>query len=95
MSFNESIVKEAALTWFGNLGYAVGQGQQRAPDESAAERDSFGEVVQFRFARTLIRPLPAGKEKREAILAAAPAIPEAARATIRNYRIVRFERSTP
>jgi len=43
----------------------------------------------------ITRPLPAGAEKREAILAADPAIPEAARATIRNYRIVRFERSTP
>ena len=46
-------------------------------------------------AATLIRPLPAVEEKREAILAADPAIAEAARATIRNYRIVRFERSTP
>jgi len=95
MSLNESIVKDAALTWFGKLGYAVGRGQQHAPDEPAAGRGSFGDVVQFRFARTLIRPHPAGEEKRKAIRRLTPAIPEAARATIRNYRIVRFERSTP
>jgi len=95
MSLNESIVKDAALTWFGKLGYAVGRGQQHAPDEPAAGRGSFGDVVQFRFSRTLIRPLPAGEEKREAILAADPGIPEAARATIRDYRIVRCERRTP
>jgi len=51
--------------------------------------------VQFRFARTLTRPLPAGDEKREAILATNPAIPEEAPTAIRDFRIVRFERSTP
>jgi len=111
MSLNESIVEDAALilpaaTLTRPLQTGeerelvpqlreVGHGPQYAPDELAAERDSFGEGVQFRFAQTLIRPLPAGAEKREAILAADPATPEAARATIRNYRIVRFERSTP
>ncbi len=45
MSLNESIVEDAALEWFGELGYAVGHGPQLAPGEPAAERDSFGEVV--------------------------------------------------
>ena len=44
-ALNESIVEDAALTWFGELGYAVGHGPQLAPGEPAAERDSFGEVV--------------------------------------------------
>ncbi len=45
MSLTESIVEDAALTWFGELGYAIGHGPQLAPGEPAAERDSFGEVV--------------------------------------------------
>ena len=40
MSLNESIVEEAALEWFGELGYAVGHGPQLAPGEPAAERGS-------------------------------------------------------
>lgn len=38
MSLNESIVKDAALTWFGELGHAVGHGPQMAQGEPAAER---------------------------------------------------------
>jgi len=38
-------VEEAALTWFGELGYTIGHGPHIAPDELAAERDSFGDVV--------------------------------------------------
>ena len=45
MSLNESIVEDAALEWFGELGYAVGHGPHLAPGEPAAERDSFSEVV--------------------------------------------------
>ncbi len=45
MSLNESIVEDAALEWFGELGYAVGHGPQMAPDELAAERASFADVV--------------------------------------------------
>jgi type I restriction enzyme R subunit len=66
MSLTESIVEEAALTWFGEMGYAVGNGPQTAPGEPAAERDSFGEVV---LAGRL----------REALLRINPAIPEDAR----------------
>ncbi len=45
MSLTESIVEDAALTWFGELGYAIAQGPQIAPGEQAAERDAFGDVV--------------------------------------------------
>ena len=45
MSLNESIVEDAALEWFGELGYAVGHGPHLAPGEPAAERASFSEVV--------------------------------------------------
>ena len=45
MSLNESTVELAALEWFGALGYAVGHGPHLAPDEPAAERNGFGDVV--------------------------------------------------
>lgn len=38
MRLNESIVDAAAMTWFRELGYAVGDGPQLAPDEQKAER---------------------------------------------------------
>jgi len=41
MSLNESIVEDAALTWFGYLGYAIGHGPHMAPGEPAAN-DVFG-----------------------------------------------------
>ena len=57
-NINESIIEDAALTWFGELGYAVRHGPQIAPGEAAAvKRDSLGEVVQARFARAAIRRL--------------------------------------
>ena len=77
MSLNESIVEDAALEWFGELGYAVGHGPHLAPGEPAAERQSFGEVVLVGRLREAIRRLN-------------PAIPEEARATIRQFRRVRI-----
>ncbi|MEN9283146.1 MAG: hypothetical protein RLZZ179_639 [Verrucomicrobiota bacterium] len=97
MSLNESIVEDAALEWFGELGYAVGHGAAfaglrrakppLAPVKPAAEwepersgdsrRQSFGEVV-------LVGRL------REAIRLLNPAIPEGARATVRQYRRVQI-----
>lgn len=41
----ESIVEDAALTWFEELGYAIAPGPRTAPGEMFAERASFGEVV--------------------------------------------------
>ncbi len=66
VSLNESIVEDAALEWFGELGYKVGHGPHLAPGEPAAERDSFSEVVLVGRLREAIRRLN-------------PAIPEEAR----------------
>jgi type I restriction enzyme R subunit len=57
MSLNESIVEDAALEWFGEFGYAVGHGPHLAPDEPAAERVSFSEVVLVERLRRAIRRL--------------------------------------
>jgi len=66
VSLNESIVEDAALEWFAELGYSIGHGPHMAPGEPAAERDSFGEVV-------LVERL------RDAIQRLNPAIPDEAR----------------
>ena len=89
MSLNESIVEDAALEWFGELGYAVGHGPHLAPGEPAAEREpersgdsrrqSFSEVVPVERLREAIRRLN-------------PVIPEEARATVKRYLQVRRER---
>jgi len=60
MSLNESIVEDAARTWFGEPGYAVGHGPQLAPSEPAAERDGFGKVVLAGRLREAIRRLKPG-----------------------------------
>ena len=65
-ALNESTVEDAALTWFGELGYAVGHGPQIAPGEAAAERDSFAEVVLVGRLRAALRRIN-------------PAIPDEAR----------------
>ena len=72
MALDESIVEDAALEWFGELGYAVGHGPHLAPGEPAAERQSFGEVVLVGRLREAIRRLN-------------PAIPEKASATHREF----------
>ncbi|WP_310570269.1 type I restriction endonuclease subunit R [Gemmatimonas sp.] len=66
MTLNEAIVEEAALAWFGELGYAIGHGPHIAPGEPAAERDGFTDVV-------LVQRL------RDAIARLNPAIPADAR----------------
>lgn len=43
--FTESVVEDAALEWFGNLGYRVVHGPEIAPGEPAAERASYEQVV--------------------------------------------------
>lgn len=57
MPLNESIVEDAALESFGELGYAVGHGPHLAPGEPAAERDSFSEVVLVGRLREAMRRL--------------------------------------
>jgi type I restriction enzyme, R subunit len=42
---NENTVEDAALSWFGELGYSIAHGEQIAPDEPGAERESYGDVV--------------------------------------------------
>lgn len=43
--FTESTVEEAVLEWADGLAYAVLYGPEIAPEEPAAERESFGEVL--------------------------------------------------
>ena len=57
MTLNESHVENAALEWFGEMGYEVGHGPQLAPSEPAAERDSFGTVILVERLRDAIRHL--------------------------------------
>ena len=71
MSLNEFIVEDAALEWFGELGFAAGHGPQLAPGEPAAERDAFSEVVLVGRLREAIRRLN-------------PAIPSRTLATLRD-----------
>jgi type I restriction enzyme, R subunit len=47
-SLSESGVEEAALSWFGELGYAVAHAPHLAPGEIATERKSFADVVLVR-----------------------------------------------
>lgn len=44
-TLNESIIEDAALTWFREIGYFVGCGPQLAPGEPMSERESFGDVI--------------------------------------------------
>ena len=66
MPLNESTVEDAALEWFGALGYAVAHGPHLAPGEIESERDSFSEVVLVARLRAAIQRLN-------------PAIPDEAR----------------
>ena len=43
--FTESVVEDAALDYFRELGYAVAFGPEIAPEEPGAERASFGDVI--------------------------------------------------
>jgi type I restriction enzyme, R subunit len=57
MTFNESIVEDAALGWFEQLGYAIGHGPHIAPGEPASERGGFGDVVLVGRLRDAIQRL--------------------------------------
>ena len=57
MTLTESIVEDAALTWFGELGYAVGHGPQMAPGETAAERVTSGAFVVAGASHAALRQL--------------------------------------
>jgi len=57
MTFNESTVEEAALSWFLELGYTVIHGVDIAPGEPQAERDSYTDVVLLRRLQDAVRRL--------------------------------------
>jgi len=44
-AFSESTVEQAALAWLESTGWSVRNGAAIAPDEPAAERDDYGQVV--------------------------------------------------
>ena len=70
MSLNESIVEDAALDWFGELGFANGHGPEIAPGEPGAERASFGDVVlvgRLRDAIHRLNPLIPEEAQEEAL----------------------------
>ena len=57
--FTESIVEEAALSWFEELGYTVLNGATIAPGEPNAERSNYSEVIladRLRHALKAINP---------------------------------------
>jgi len=56
-SFTESVVEEAALEWFGALGYAVVAGPSIAPGELSAERASHAEAILERRLRDALAHL--------------------------------------
>jgi len=53
MTFNESIIIDATLEWFRELGYAVGHGPHLASGVQVAERASIKNYLAVRFARWL------------------------------------------
>lgn len=70
MSLDEATVESAALEWFSDLGYAVGNGPNLAPGEPAAERDSFGDVVlagRLRAAISRLNPALPEEAREEAL----------------------------
>lgn len=87
MSLNESLIEEATLQWFEDLGYAEGHGPLIAPGEPAAERDSFGDVLLVGRLREAIRRLnPAMPDEaredaaRKVLLVATPSLAQTNRA---------------
>src|SRR6476660_5942542 len=66
----ESVVEDAALSWFEKLGYAVEQALHLGPYEAAAERRSFADVVLFgrlRDATNRLNPAIPGDAREEAL----------------------------
>jgi type I restriction enzyme R subunit len=56
-NFGESEIENAALSWLGEIGFAIGYGPEIAPGELAAERAAFAEVVLAERLRTGLRKL--------------------------------------
>ena len=53
-NFTESVVEDATLDWFAELGYTVAHGPDLAPDGVTPERSSYGEVVLVERLRTAL-----------------------------------------
>ena len=71
--FNESIVEEAALSWFQVLGYAVIPGPQLAPGEPVAQWVLLCDVVLVGRLREAIRQLNPASSKAPQATVAQPA----------------------
>ncbi len=54
VTFYESVVEEAALSWFEELDYTILNGPEIAPDQLFAERDSYEEVILSRRLRDAV-----------------------------------------
>ena len=68
--FTESIVEEAALAWFEQLGYEVFHGPDIAPGQQLAERDDYRDVVltgRLRDALARINPEASPEARDEAL----------------------------
>ncbi len=68
--FTESTVEEAVLEWADELAYTVLHGPEIAPEQSAAERESFGEVLllgRLRAAIARINPTVPAEAQEEAL----------------------------
>jgi len=69
-AFDESIVEQATMEWLEELGYATVFGPDIAPDETAAERTDYGQVVligRLREALGRINPRIPSEARAEAI----------------------------
>jgi len=69
-AFTESVVEEAAISWFKELGYAFAHGPELAPGEPASERDSFKDVVltgRLRDAISKLNPSIPAEAREEAL----------------------------
>ena len=56
-NFAESTVEEAALSWLGELGFAIQHGPEIVPGELHAERTGYGETVLARRLRDALAAL--------------------------------------
>ena len=57
MSLNEDTIEQAAIDWFGQLGYSFLSGPEIAPGEVQEERSSFGDVILVERLRTAVEGL--------------------------------------
>lgn len=71
MSVNESHVEEVTMLWFGELGYSTAHGDDIAPEQPGAERESFGEVLlvgRLRDAIDRLNPKISQEAREDALL---------------------------